>query len=285
VAAAVRDRTDRRDPDRAVSARRRAAVAGAALCLAYLVGAVVSGSLGPASRRPILDGLAPPPLYRWVTPPPALASTNKPPSAGRSMIALDPAKGSAATVFSTRDFQASLALGQGAIAPHGQDTQVQLVMTPLAPKPDATLPAGVQIAGNVIGVTATYEPSGASVGDLRTRGELGLVYPLLFQGVGFTDTILRSADERSWSAIQSDDAIAQQSVHGAVGRLGFFAVGQSPVGATAPPSGSTGTRNGSIVVAILAALVLLGAVWFLRRRPPPPPPSRRPRPAVDPWKD
>jgi hypothetical protein len=268
-----------------VSARRRAAVAGAALCLAYLVGAAVSGSLGPASRRPILDGLAPPPLYRWVAPPPALASTNKPPSSGRSMVALDPTKGSAATVFSTRDFQASLALGQGAIAPHGQDTQVQLVMTPLAPKPDATLPAGVQMAGNVIGVTATYEPSGASVGDLRTRGELGLVYPLLFQGVGFTDTILRSTDERSWSALQSDDAIAQQSVHAAVGRLGFFAVGQSPVGATAPPSRSTGTRNGSIVVAILAALVLLGAVWFLRRRPPPPPPSRRPRPAVDPWKD
>jgi hypothetical protein len=74
-------------------------------------------------------------------------------------------------------------------------------------------------------------------------------------------------------------------VHAAAGRLGFFAVGQSPVGATAPPSRSNDTRNGSIVVAILAALVLLGAVWFLRRRPPPPPPSRRPRPAVDPWKD
>ncbi|HZT10181.1 MAG TPA: hypothetical protein VFB09_04020, partial [Actinomycetota bacterium] len=165
-----------------MSARRRAAVAGAALCLAYLVGAVVSGSLGPASRRPILDGLAPPPLSRWVAPPPALASTNKPPSAGRSMIALDPSKGSSATVFSTRDFQASLALGQGAISPHGQDTTVQLVMTPLPPKPDATFPPGVQIAGNVIAVTATYEPSGASVGDLRTGGELGLVYPLLFQG-------------------------------------------------------------------------------------------------------
>jgi len=268
-----------------VSARRRAAVAGAALCLAYLVGAAVSGSLGPASRRPILDGLAPPPLYRWVAPPPALASTNKPPSAGRSMIALDLTKGSAATVFSTRDFQASLALGQGAIAPHGQDTQVQLVMIPLAPKPDAAVPAEVQMAGNVIEVTATYEPSGASVVDLRTRGELGLVYPLLFQGVGFTDTIIRSTNERSWSALPSDDAIAQQSVHAAVGRLGFFAVGQSPVGATAPPSRSNGTRNGSIVVAIVAALVLLGAVWFLRRRPPPPPPTGRTRPVVDPWKE
>ncbi|MDP9302701.1 MAG: hypothetical protein M3P43_17680 [Actinomycetota bacterium] len=267
-----------------MSARRRAVAVGAALCLAYLVGALVSGSLGPASRRPILDGLAPPPLYRWIDPPPALASTNKPPSAGRSVIALDPAKGSAATVFSTRDFQASLALGQGAIPPHGQDTQVQLVMTPLALKADATLPPGTQIAGNVVEVTATYEPSGAPVGDLRTRGELGLVYPLLFQGVGFTDTMLRSADERSWSALQSDDAIAQQSVHAAVGRLGFFAVGQSAVGATAPPSPSSGTRNGSIIVGVLAALVLLGAVWFLRRRSPPPPPRPR-RPAVDPWKD
>jgi hypothetical protein len=267
-----------------VSGRRRAAAVGGALCLVYLVGALVSGSLGPASRRPILDGLAPPPLYRWVDPPPALASTNKPPSAGRSVIALDPTKGSAATVFSTRDFQASLALGQGAIAPHGQDTQVQLVMTPFAPKPDASLPPGMQIAGNVVQVTATYEPSGASVGDLRTRGELGLVYPLLFQGVGFTDAMLRSTDERSWSALQSDDAIAQQSVHAAVGRLGFFAVGQSPVGATSPPSASNGSRSGSIVVGILAALVLLGAVWFLRRRSPPPSAGTR-RPTVDPWKD
>jgi hypothetical protein len=267
-----------------VSARRRAAAVGGALCLVYLFGALVSGSLGPASRRPILDGLAPPPLYRWVNPPPALASTNKPPSAGRSLIALDLDKGSAATVFSTRDFQASLALGEGAIPPHGQDNHVQLVMTPLAAKTDATLPTGMQIAGNVVEVTATYEPSGASVGDLRTKGELGVVYPLLFQGVGFADTVLRSADERSWSALQSDDAIAQQSVHAAVGRLGFFAVGQSPVGATAPPSPSNGTRTGSIVVAVLAAAVLLGAVWFLRRRSPPPPPRPR-RPTVDPWKD
>ena len=182
-----------------MSPRRRAAAVGVAVCLAYLVGAMVSGSLGPASRRPILDGLAPPPLYKWVDPPPALASSNQPPSSGRSLIALDPTKGSAATVFSTRDFQASLALGEGAIAPHGRDTKVQLVITPLAPKTDAIVPTGTQIAGNVIEVSATYEPSGASVGELHTRGELGLVYPLLFQGVGFMDTMLRSPDERSWS--------------------------------------------------------------------------------------
>ena len=271
-----------------MSPRRRAAAVGAVLCLAYLAGALVSGSFGPAWRRPILDGLAPPPMYRWVTPPPALASTNQHPSAGRLTIQLDPAKGSAATVFSTRDFQASLAMGQGAIAPHGQDTKVQLTMTPLAPKADAIVPAGMQIAGNVIEVRATYEPSGAPVGDLRTRGELGLVYPLLFQGVGFEDTMLRSGDERSWSAIPSDDAIAQQSVHAAVGRLGFFAVGQSPVGPTAPPSPSGATRSGSIVVAVLAAIALLGAVWFLRRRSPPPRPPRPPRSrrrTLDPWED
>jgi len=285
VAAAVRDRADRRDPDRAVSPARRAAAVGAALCLAYFVGAVVSASLGPASRRPILDGLAPPPMYRWVSPPPALASSNQPPSAGRSLIALDAAKGSAATVFSTRDFQASLALGEGAIAPHGQDTQVLLVMTPLAPKTDVTLPTGEQIAGNVVEATATYEPSGASVGTLRTPGELGLVYPLLFQGVGFADTMLRSEDARSWSAIQSQDAIAQQSVHAAVRTLGFFAVGQSPVGATSPPSSSTG-RSGSIVVAVVAAVLLIGVAVFLRRRSPRPPPPPRPRRrTVDPWED
>src|SRR5207247_1434378 len=111
---------------------------------------------------------------------------------------------------------------------HGADTKVQLVITPLAPKTGAIVPAGTQIAGNVIEVSATYEPSGASVGELRTRGELGLVYPLLFQGVGFTDAMLRSQDQRSWSAIKSDDAIAQQSVHAAVSRLASTPLGNPP---------------------------------------------------------
>jgi hypothetical protein len=285
LAPPVRDGADRRDPDRVVTSRRRVAAIGAVLVVAYVAGAVASGVLDPSLRRPLLDGLAPPPLYRWVEPPPALASTNQRPAAARFTIQLDPVKGSAPGVFSTSDFQFSLALGLGAIAPHGSDTSILLRATPLAPDPGAQVPAGFQIAGNVMRVRATYEPSGTPADRFKPEGALGIVYPLLFQGVGYTDTVLRSDDGRSWTALESDDAIAQQSVHASVGAPGYFAVGQAS-SSSPGAGGSTGAR--SIPVAIVIVAVLIGAFAVLRRRSQRPPP-RPPRPpsdddAFDPWK-
>jgi hypothetical protein len=269
-----------------VTSRRRVAAIGAVLVVAYVAGAVVSGMLDPSLRRPLLDGLAGPAMYRWVDPPPALASTNQPPTPGRFSLQLDPKRGSAPGVFSTRDFQFSLALGLGAMAPHGGDTSILLQATPLAPEKSASVPDGLQIAGNVIRVRATYEPSGTPVDRFTSDGQLGLVYPLLFQGVGYTDTTLRSDDGRSWTALESDEVIAQQSVHAAVSAPGYFAVGQAA--SSSPTAGSASAGSRAIPIAIAIVAVLVGAFAVLRRRTRRPPPGR-PRPgsdddSFDPWK-
>ena len=259
-----------------MTSRRRIAAIGAALVLAYVAGAIVSGALDPSLRRPLLDGLAPPPAYRWVEPPPALASTNQRPASGRFSIQLDAKKGSAPGVFSTKDFQFSLALALGAIPPHGDDTSIALEATPLAPDRRAQLPTGMQIAGNVMRVRATYEPSGMPVDRFSPDGELGLVYPLLFQGVGYTDTVLRSDDGRAWTALETEDAAAQQSVHASVNAPGYYAVGQ-----TASPSSGGGSATGSRSIAVVIAIVaiLVGAFAVLRRRSDRPAP-RPPRPPI-----
>ena len=268
-----------------MTSRRRVAAIGAVLVAAYVAGALLSGTLDPALRRPLLDGLAPPPMYRWVDPPPALASTNQRPAAGRFTLQLDATKGSAPGVFSTNDFQFSLALGLGAIAPRQGDSSILLRATPMAPDASAQVPQGMQIAGNVIRLQATYEPSGTTVGRFSPEGELGLVYPLLFEGVGFTDTVLRSDDGRAWTALGSDDAVAQQSVHASVRGPAYFAVGQTPSSPAGGP-GSTGSKSIPVVIVVVA--VLIGAFAVLRRRstrpasaPPLPPDGDD---DVDPWK-
>src|SRR4029450_3669362 len=119
------------DPDRVVTSRRRVAAIGAVLVVAYVAGAVASGRIDPAPRRPVVEGLAGP------GPPPALRATNQRPPPARFSIQLDPKKGSAPGVFSTRDFQFSLALGLGAMPPHGADTSILLRATPLGPEPGA----------------------------------------------------------------------------------------------------------------------------------------------------
>ena len=48
---------------------RRALATGAGIALLYVALAVLSGHLSPLARRPLLDGFAPVPQYRWVSRP------------------------------------------------------------------------------------------------------------------------------------------------------------------------------------------------------------------------
>ena len=100
----------------ATSTGGRAFGAGVGIVALYLAGAAVSGRASILTRRPLLDGLAPPTPYRWVSPPPDLAASNKPPASTRFTVELT-AEGSQLGAFSTSDGQVNLVLSQGAVPP------------------------------------------------------------------------------------------------------------------------------------------------------------------------
>lgn len=271
---------------------RRALALGLVAAVVYLTLGMFGGRLSPFARTPILDGFAPPPPYRWVSPPPELASTNKTPSAGRFTVALDPGTGSKAGVFSTTDGQVSLALGEGAIPPRPDQDSVSLTITPMAPEGGAELPRKLQIAGNVYRIEAEYEPGGTPVRRLRSPARLVIAYPLPLDVAVYHHTLLRSMDGSSWSTVRSTDSLVGQLVHADVTELGFFAVGQAVLGTTSPSPSGGGTVFIVVLVAgaaVLAAIVAAEIRRRARRRSSPaprrPPPRRRPPPPRrrDPW--
>jgi hypothetical protein len=274
-----------------VSSRGRALAAGLVVTGLYVVLGAVSGHLSPLARRPLLDGFAPPPPYRWVRPPPSLVSTNKKPSSGRFAIALT-AAGSEAGVFSTDDSQASLALGPGAIKPTPGEVSALLQIVPLAPTPGVSVPSRMVIAGNVYRLTGVYRPGGSPVGKLKDPGQMVLAYPAATDALLHRHTLLRSADGRSWTAVESIDSIAQQLVQGNVGELGYFAAGQATSGRPRHTSKGTIVYRVILIAGIAAIVAAIGLAELRirrrRRRPRRPRPRRRPpssRRRSDPWRD
>ena len=277
-----------------MSGARRAVAAGVALAVVYVIAALLGARLDPFADRPVLDGLAPPAQYNWVSPPPALASSNQPPASGSADVPLGPA-GSQAGVFPTKDFQAELVLATGAIPPHGSDVSVRLALTPSAPAAGGALPSGLTIAGNVYLVAATYQPSGLPVKRLSEPAQLRLAYPLLFSGLIGEDSLLASTDARTWSSIPSRDSIASQVVHANVSRLGYYAVGQSAAPSGTSPSGATRSPLALAVAGIVAlvGVVLIVAALVARRRARGTTdrttrgggPGRRPPPRRDMWEE
>jgi hypothetical protein len=276
-----------------VTGSRRALAAGVAVTALYLVLAVVSGRLSPLARRPLLDGFAPPPPYRWVRPPPSLASTNEKPSSGRFTIALGTG-GSEAGVFSTDDSQASLALGQGAIERSPGDRSVLLRITPLAPAAGVSSPGGMALSGNVYRFAADYRPSGSPVASLGSPGQLVLAYPAAADALLHRHTLLRSDDGTSWKAVQSIDSIGQQLVQGDVDGLGYFAVGQAKPGTPRHTSTGTIVYRVILIAGIVVVVAAIGVAELRNRRRrrrtrrPRPRPGKRPPPTRrrgDPWED
>jgi hypothetical protein len=266
--------------------RRRAVGLGLVVMSTYLAGAALSARLDPLDARPILDGLAPPPAYEWVDPPPALASTNKAPeiktvTLSASQATYDPKTGSEPGVYATGNYQATLSLAPGAIAAQPGVREVVLRLAPTASSPSSVVPDGYQIAGNVIEVSATYQPTGDRATELSADAQLMLAYPVVFGGID--DTVLMSADGQTWEAIPSTNHLGQQLVVANIQRLGFFAVGQtSGSGASSGPSGgSEGISTPVWVVVLLGGLALISGVAAIairrsgsnrsdgrRRRPP-----------------
>jgi hypothetical protein len=250
-------------------------LAGIGMVVLYLVGAAVSGRASILARRPLLDGLAPPAPYRWVTPPADLAASNKPPASTRFTVQLG-TDGSQLGAFSTSDGQVNLVLSQGAVPPRSGQLSVEVSIDPVDPAALGPVPAGLVSAGNAYRIQASYQPSGAEVEALQGQSSVGLVYPLLATAVADPGghQVLSSADGQAWEALQSTDTPGTHQVSARLARPGYVLVG-------VPPSqgGSGDSRNRILLLGTGIAAVIVVAALVLRlrerSRPAPPPRGRR----------
>jgi hypothetical protein len=223
---------------------------------AYAALAAWSGHLSPLARRPVLDGLVPPTPYRWVEPPPELASTNVAPDGQRFDVPLG-ASGSETAVLTTDDAQLSVILAEGSFAAEPEQLSVEVRVEPLAASAVTAPEPPTRILGNVYLVQATYRPSGEPA-PLEVEARVVLVYPLLAGDHGGHE-VLVSRRGTTWTAVDTNDLASIQQVDGPVEALGYLAVGGQPAAAPTPTPGSASGDDGAPVATfvIVAALVVL----------------------------
>ncbi len=225
----------------------------------YLVAAAVSGSISVIARRPLLDGVTPPPPYRYVKPPPE-ATTQEKPASAKVTIKLDPPE-LGAGVFSTQDQQATLVTEPG-VFPSGTQGPVTLTIDPLDPAQFARAPKGSRVVGNVYRFEAK-DKSGAVVGAFANAGHIVLVYPAHTAAVfNAQHALLTSKDGRSWRRLEANDSPAQQQLSGDVMELGYLAVSES-----GGQEEGGGVNAGVIVAAVVGGIAALGgAGWYVKVR-------------------
>ena len=240
-----------------------ALLAGVGIVALYLAGAAVSGRASILHRRPLLDGLAPPTPYRWVTPPPDLAAANKPPASTRFTLELT-GQGSRLGAFSTGDGQINLVLSQGAVPARSSQEGVEVTVDPVDPATLGPVPSGLVAAGNAYRVKASYQPSGDAVEALGGQSSVGLVYPLLSTAVSDPGghQVLSSADGQAWETLQSTDTPGTHQVSARLTRTGYVLVGVAPSAAGA----QSGSRNRILLLGSAIAVVIVAAAVLLRLR-------------------
>src|SRR2546428_12010788 len=86
-----------------MATRQRSRVWGLAAGVLLVVAACGSVALGLLAGIPVFDGLAPPPAYRWVHPPPELRAGNRAPASGSAMVPLTESGSAAASVSTPHD--------------------------------------------------------------------------------------------------------------------------------------------------------------------------------------
>jgi len=246
--------------------------AGVAVLVAYVLLAGVSGRLSPLARRPLLDGgagtLQP---YRWVSPPPDLASTNRRPSVLTFSLPLT-AKGVQGGGPTSGDGQITVIVSDGSIATHGADTSVRFDVTPLDPATLRGLGHGLAPFGNVYRIEATYVPSNTPVSTLGDPLDVIMVYPVTVSLHTAMHEVALSPDGKVWTVRKGTEFATNQQVESPVPELGYVVVagvpGLSPVSVSPVASSGSGSKAlalGLIVVAACALLVGLGLVLRSRR--------------------
>lgn len=241
----------------------RTIAAGVAIVALYAGSAWFSGQLSPLARRPLLDGLAPPTPYRWVDPPPELASTNLAPAPGTFRVELGN-RGTLTAVLTTTDAQVTLILPKGSFPPADGTRAVEVSIEPLAASAVDPPPPPLEIEGNVYRLEATYVPTDEPA-ELAAEARAVLTYPFS-TGVHPGNTIVQSTDGATWTTVDTNDLPSIQQADAPIVALGYVAVARDTTATTAPgptndessPVATIAIVAGLVVLAVAAALTLWG---------------------------
>jgi hypothetical protein len=246
---------------------KRALGLGLVAVITYAVFAAWSGSLTPLARGPLLDGLGPV-NYRWVTPPPELASTNQAPSAGRFDLELS-AQGVGTQVVFTSDSQVTVVIDEGSIGPAPDAASVVLRVDPVDPADLGAPGGGLEPFGNAYELSASYRPSKDTVDRLDRPVQVIVLYPATSTLHANAHDLLHSTDGETWQALESTDAPAQQQVEAQVPDLGYVMVAGVPSSVTASPGPTEDGGTPPIAIALLVAagvVLVIGLGLLIRSR-------------------
>jgi hypothetical protein len=233
---------------------------GAVLAGVYAVVVVATGLLTAHPVRPLFDAVGGAIPYKWVKPPWYVGSTNVRPGPSSTDIPFE--NGTSPLVgVNSEDSQMILNLPQGAIPPNGGDTAVRASFTPLDPKKLAKPPGGMRPDGNAYRVEMTYQPSGQSVRQTTTSGNVIMVVP------DEAEKMLFSLDGKSWDELPSQLLGDPTTVGSAFNKPGYYLVGTTLPEFADPNKDDTKKRTLGIVMIVGALALLLGFVLpaILRR--------------------
>lgn len=226
--------------------------------MVYAVAAVVYVEIGD-NPRPLFDGFAPPPPYRWVNPPREFRAGNQPPRPSTVDVPLGPA-GSNVGSGSSSDGQVILTFPAGAFPGHPTDTRVTVQVTPVDPAVLAAPPPGLAADGNAYRLDFVSEPSRSPVPGLVMPADVILVVPEPAQ------TLLFSGDGRAWGNLPFRPVPDPTQLAGSFTAPGYFLAVAPPVGrpsdlGTGPSDASRLLRVAAVTVGLTLALVVAPIAW------------------------
>jgi hypothetical protein len=226
-----------------IAARRAWLFWGVATAACYLV--AVLAVMRPVPVRILYEGMAPLPPYRWVTPPPELASGNETPKPWNASIEFH-ASGSVPMSFATGDGQVIAVFRQGAVTPRPGETSVRVTLTPLDPSTVARAPEGLRFDGNAYRVEAVYPGSGEAAA-------LTLPVTIVLRYARHATALLRF-DGSTWTGLSATAVPESMQIFATSERLGAFVAAGPPQTRAVSPWWAYAA---SALLLFLAMLVLL----------------------------
>ncbi|MEA2842428.1 MAG: hypothetical protein QOJ69_99 [Actinomycetota bacterium] len=233
---------------------RRPLAVGLGLGGLYAVVAVATLLLADRPLLPLFDGLAPPPPYRWVKPPPETAADTQPRAAPDREAPLGP-EGSPFLNVTPEDGQAVVVLEVGAVAPNPPETAVRVAVTPHDAGTLAGLPDGLTPVSNAYQVVVTYQPSAAPVPTLRDTPASSVA----LTAAGFSDVMLYSPDGKGWTRRPDPEPLlGGHGLRTTLAAPGYFVVAsidRSPGGGGTSPLVLTLLLSVPVVVVVVLVVV------------------------------